>query len=189
MSQSSNIGFLNIAMSSLHSNGLHIQQVEQEIHIMDVLCDVIKEQRTKAALKVKRVSTLHIFFNVWLFLCLHHSGGYLTSSSCSNILKSCSRKFQKEWAWGLPPEALLKGLLGERATGCWEAELELELELNGLGKSETHGLGGERQGDNSEFCPGVNGLHSCLFKATLRWFSQSNLECWTVFEEEGTECK
>lgn len=31
-----------------------------------------------------------------------------------------------------PPEALLKGLLGERATGCWEAELELE--LNGLGK-------------------------------------------------------
>lgn len=35
-----------------------------------------------------------------------------------------------------PPEALLKGLLGERATGCWEVELELE--LNGLGKSETH---------------------------------------------------
>lgn len=31
-----------------------------------------------------------------------------------------------------PPEELLKGLLGERATGCWEAELELE--LNGLGK-------------------------------------------------------
>lgn len=61
MSQSSNIGFLNIAMSSPHSNGLHIQQVEQEIHIMDVLCDVIEEQRTKAALKVKRVSTLHIF--------------------------------------------------------------------------------------------------------------------------------
>lgn len=29
-----------------------------------------------------------------------------------------------------PPEALLKGLLGERATGCWEAELE----LNGFGK-------------------------------------------------------
>lgn len=27
-----------------------------------------------------------------------------------------------------PPDALLKGLLGERATGCWE------LELNGLGK-------------------------------------------------------
>lgn len=51
-------------MSSPHSNGLHIQQVEQEIHIMDVLCDVIEEQRTKAALKVKRVSTLHIFFHV-----------------------------------------------------------------------------------------------------------------------------
>lgn len=47
-------------MSSPHSNGLHIQQVEQEIHIMDVLCDVIEEQRTK----VKRVSTLHIFFHV-----------------------------------------------------------------------------------------------------------------------------
>lgn len=31
-----------------------------------------------------------------------------------------------------PPDALLKGLLGERATGCWEAELEPE--LNGLGK-------------------------------------------------------
>lgn len=31
-----------------------------------------------------------------------------------------------------PPDALLKGLLGERATGCWEAELELE--LNGFGK-------------------------------------------------------
>lgn len=29
-----------------------------------------------------------------------------------------------------PPDALLKGLLGERATGCWEPELE----LNGLGK-------------------------------------------------------
>lgn len=29
-----------------------------------------------------------------------------------------------------PPAALLKGLLGERATGCWE------LQLNGLGKSE-----------------------------------------------------
>lgn len=29
-----------------------------------------------------------------------------------------------------PPDELLKGLLGERATGCWEAELE----LNGLGK-------------------------------------------------------
>lgn len=64
MSQSSNIGFLSIAMSSLHSNGLHIQQVEQKIHIVDVLCDVIEEQRTKAALKVKRVSTLHIFFHV-----------------------------------------------------------------------------------------------------------------------------
>lgn len=52
-----------------------------------------------------------------------------------------------------PPEALLKGLLGERAMGCWEAELELELELNGLGKSEPHG---ERRdgGDNSQ-C-GVN---------------------------------
>lgn len=32
-----------------------------------------------------------------------------------------------------PPDELLKGLLGERATGCWE------LELNGLGKSETRG--------------------------------------------------
>lgn len=31
-----------------------------------------------------------------------------------------------------PSEALLKGLLGERARGCWEAELEPE--LNGLGK-------------------------------------------------------
>lgn len=31
-----------------------------------------------------------------------------------------------------PPEALLKGLLGESAAGCWGAELEPE--LNGLGK-------------------------------------------------------
>lgn len=31
-----------------------------------------------------------------------------------------------------PPEALLKGLLGERAIGCWEADPALE--LNGLGK-------------------------------------------------------
>lgn len=31
-----------------------------------------------------------------------------------------------------PPEAPLKGLLGERATGCWEEDPELE--LNGLGK-------------------------------------------------------
>lgn len=34
-----------------------------------------------------------------------------------------------------PPDELLKGLLGERATGCWE------LEPKGLGKSETH-MGG-----------------------------------------------
>ncbi|KAA8579090.1 hypothetical protein FQN60_007210 [Etheostoma spectabile] len=34
-----------------------------------------------------------------------------------------------------------RGLLGEMAMGCWEAEpeVELELELNGLGKSETQG--------------------------------------------------
>lgn len=37
-----------------------------------------------------------------------------------------------------PPDELLKGLLGERATGCWE------LELNGLGKSETH-TGGRKE--------------------------------------------
>lgn len=46
-----------------------------------------------------------------------------------------------------PPEALLlKGLHGERAAGCWEEELELE--LNGLGKSETR-RGQGREGDKS----------------------------------------
>lgn len=39
-----------------------------------------------------------------------------------------------------PPDTLLKGLLGERATGCWE------LELNGLGKSETHTGGRKERG-------------------------------------------
>lgn len=39
-----------------------------------------------------------------------------------------------------PPDELLKGLLGERATGCWE------LELNGLGKSETHTGGRKERG-------------------------------------------
>lgn len=36
-----------------------------------------------------------------------------------------------------PPDEPLKGLLGERATGCWE------LAPNGLGKSETGGEEGE----------------------------------------------
>lgn len=50
-----------------------------------------------------------------------------------------------------PPDELLKGLLGERATGCWE------LALNGLGKSETHTQGGgRREGDHS-----VLMAHSC----------------------------
>lgn len=41
---------------------------------------------------------------------------------------------------GSPPDELLKGLLGERATGCWE--------LNGLGKSETHtGAGKSEEGE------------------------------------------
>lgn len=54
------------------------------------------------------------------------------------FLKSCRRTEQRKCVKTppptrvSPPDAPQKGLLGERATGCWE------LELNGLGKSETH---------------------------------------------------
>jgi len=73
----------------------------------------------------------------------------------------------------LPPEELLKGLLGERATGCWEAELELELELNGLGKSETPkegGGGGRRQ----EIIHSVLGEQGTFLTIQTHSESQSN---------------
>lgn len=87
--------------------------------------------------------------------------------------KPCRRKWRRNArrTWVSPPDALLKGLLGERATGCWE------LELNGLGKSETQrqrdrqrererrGGGG---GDNSECVV----AHSCPLEPTLLWVTR-----------------
>ena len=79
-----------------------------------------------------------------------------------------------------PPEALLKGLLGERATGCWEAEPEPEPALNGLGKSETHThththteTHTDTRGRSFSVC-GVNREHSCLFKPALPRVTQLN---------------
>lgn len=88
-----------------------------------------------------------------------------------------------------PPDALLKGLLGERATGCWE------LELNGFGKfakvwePETVSTPGELAGVELDesllpkmvlYCGGPPGgavtdevsektLSSCITAAYLSW--------------------
>lgn len=65
--------------------------------------------------------------------------------------------------------------------GCCDAKLE----LNGLGKSEMHG---ERRdgGDNSQ-C-GVNRVHSCLFKPSLRQ-DASQLESGLKAESAGCKHK